>query len=66
MARNKHIGSKLDEFLREEGLLAQARAVAIKRVIAWQEARDTEGYARKPAVKGEFDVWEKEQDWGPR
>lgn len=31
-----------------------------------QEARHAEGYARKPVVKGEFDVWEKEQDWGSR
>ena len=29
-----------------------------------QEARHTAGYARKPVTKGEFDVWEKEQDWG--
>lgn len=28
------------------------------------EARHAEGYARKPVAKGEFDVWEKEQDWG--
>jgi len=31
-----------------------------------REARDAEGYARKPVAKGEFDVWEKEQDWGSR
>lgn len=29
-----------------------------------QETRHAEGYARKPVTKGEFDVWEKEQDWG--
>jgi DNA-binding Xre family transcriptional regulator len=34
--RNKHIGSGFDEFLAEEGLDAQANAIAIKRVIAWQ------------------------------
>jgi DNA-binding PadR family transcriptional regulator len=33
---NKHIGSRLDEFLEEDGLLAETEAVAIKRVIAWQ------------------------------
>ncbi|MGH8482593.1 MAG: ribbon-helix-helix domain-containing protein [Nevskiaceae bacterium] len=29
-----------------------------------REARHADGYARKPVAKGEFDVWEKEQDWG--
>jgi len=33
---NKHIGSNFDDFLEEEGLLAEAEAVAIKRVIAFQ------------------------------
>ena len=33
---NKHVGSRLDDFLDEEGLLAEAEAVAAKRVIAWQ------------------------------
>ncbi len=31
-----HTGSSFDEFLREEGVLEEAEAVAIKRVIAWQ------------------------------
>jgi antitoxin HicB len=34
--RNKHIGSTLDEFLKEEGILAETRAVALKDAIAWQ------------------------------
>ncbi len=33
---NRHIGSSLDDFLEEEGLLAEAEAVAAKRVIAFQ------------------------------
>lgn len=33
---NKHIGSSLDDFLAEEGLLEDATATAMKRVIAWQ------------------------------
>jgi DNA-binding Xre family transcriptional regulator len=39
--RNKHVGSSFDDFLAEEGLSAEANAIAIKRVIAWQleEAR---------------------------
>ena len=32
----KHIGDTLDDFFAEEGLLAKAEAVAIKRVIAFQ------------------------------
>jgi len=33
---NKYIGSSLDDFLDEEGLLAECEAVAVKRVIAYQ------------------------------
>jgi DNA-binding Xre family transcriptional regulator len=36
MAKNKHIGSSFDDFLDEEGLLEEATAVAIKRVLAWE------------------------------
>ena len=32
----KYIGDTLDDFLEEEGFLAEAEAVAIKRVIAFQ------------------------------
>lgn len=35
-AKNAHIGSNFDNFLREEGILEQTEAVAIKRVIAHQ------------------------------
>jgi predicted XRE-type DNA-binding protein len=34
--RNPHHGSTIDDFLREEGVLEQFQAVAIKEVIAWQ------------------------------
>lgn len=34
--RIDHSGSSFEEFLREEGVLEEAEAVAIKRVIAWQ------------------------------
>ena len=36
----KHIGSSFDEFLKEEALLEDATAVALKRVIAWQIAEE--------------------------
>ena len=33
---NRHVGSSLDDFLREEGLLEEARAIAIKEAVAFQ------------------------------
>lgn len=33
---SKHIGSRLDDFLEQEDLLAETEAAATKRVIAWQ------------------------------
>jgi predicted XRE-type DNA-binding protein len=33
---SRHIGSTLEDFLREENCLEEARAIAIKRVLAWQ------------------------------
>lgn len=35
----KYLGSAFDDFLKEEGWLAEAEAVAIKRVIAFQAAQ---------------------------
>ena len=34
--RNKHIGSSLEDFLKEEGILEVTRAVALKETLAWQ------------------------------
>ncbi len=34
----KHIGCRFDDFLEKEGILAEAEAVAVKRVIAYQIA----------------------------
>ncbi|HUX91461.1 MAG TPA: helix-turn-helix domain-containing protein [Gallionellaceae bacterium] len=36
MMKAKNIGSSFDDFLKEEALLDEATAVAVKRVIAWQ------------------------------
>ena len=33
---DKHIGSSFDDFLQEEGLMAEAEATALKRIIAYQ------------------------------
>ena len=42
MKKNKHIGSTFDDFLQEEGLLAEAEATAVKRVIAYQIEKEME------------------------
>lgn len=34
--KSKHVGSDFEDFLREEGRLAEATAIALKRVIAWE------------------------------
>lgn len=34
--RNRHIGSSLDQFLKKEGILEEARAAAIKESVAWK------------------------------
>ena len=36
----KHIGSKFDDFLKEEKLFEQVQAAAIKRVVAYQIAEE--------------------------
>ena len=33
---NKHTGSSFDDFLEEEGILAETEALAVKRVVAYQ------------------------------
>ena len=35
----KHMGSSIDDFLREEGIFAEAQVQAIKEVVAWQLAQ---------------------------
>ena len=42
MVDKKHIGGDFDDFLREDGLLGDAEAVAVKRVIAFQIAQEME------------------------
>lgn len=39
MAENRHAGSTIDDLLREEGVLEDFQAAAIKEVIAWQLAQ---------------------------
>ena len=35
----KHMGSSIDDFLKEEGIFEEAQAQAIKEVVAWQLAQ---------------------------
>ncbi|MEI6083689.1 MAG: helix-turn-helix domain-containing protein [Verrucomicrobiota bacterium] len=35
-AKNKHIGSDFDDFLRAEGMLEEIEAAALKKIVAWQ------------------------------
>lgn len=39
---NPHIGSSLEDFLKEEGILEEARAVAVKEAVAFQVKRAME------------------------
>ncbi|HMF76243.1 MAG TPA: hypothetical protein VK604_11325 [Bryobacteraceae bacterium] len=34
----KHLGSSVDDFLKEEGIFEEAQAQAVKEVVAWQLA----------------------------
>ena len=47
--RNKHMGSKFDDFLKEENLYDETQAAAIKRVIAFQikKAMDKKQISKK-------------------
>ncbi len=46
---NQHIGSSLDDLLKETGDLAEVNSIAIKRVIAWEIAQkmETEHISKK-------------------
>ena len=34
--RKRHMGSSIDDFLKEEGIFEEAQAQAVKEVVAWQ------------------------------
>ncbi len=49
--KNPHIGSTLDDLLDEDGTLAEASAIAIKRVLAWEIGKAMEeGNINKTAM----------------
>jgi len=35
----KHMGSSVDEFLKEEGIFEEAQSQAVKEIVAWQLAK---------------------------
>jgi antitoxin HicB len=39
MVSKGHIGSSLEDFLEQEGILEETTALAVKRVVAWQVAQ---------------------------
>ena len=51
--QNPHIGSSLDEFLKEEGTFEELQTQAIKEVVAWQlgEAMKERGVSRAGIAK---------------
>lgn len=51
LMNENHLGSSLDDFLTEEGRLAEAEAVAAKRILAFQIAKLMEG---QPLSKAEM------------
>ena len=50
---NKHVGSSLEDFLTEEGILEETRAMAIKETVAWQvqQAMETEKITKVEMAK---------------
>lgn len=42
MIDNSYVGSALDNFLDEDGILAEVNAITLKRVQAWQILQETE------------------------
>ncbi|MEM1251963.1 MAG: Fis family transcriptional regulator [Cyanobacteria bacterium P01_H01_bin.21] len=46
MIDSTHVGSSFDDFLEEEGILAEGSALALKRVLAWQivQAMENQGF----------------------
>jgi hypothetical protein len=48
---NGYSGSTFDSFLEEEGIREEVEAVALKRVLAWQLARDVRANAHRTRYK---------------
>lgn len=48
---NSHLGSSLDGLLEADGVLAEAQAVTVKRVRAWQAEQPATGQAGSMSVR---------------
>ena len=48
MNNDAYVGSSLDDFLEEDGTLAEVSAIALKRVLAWQisQAMESKGFSK--------------------
>lgn len=48
MIDSTHVGSSFDDFLEEEGILAEVSTLALKRVLAWQiaQAMEIQGFSK--------------------
>ena len=70
MTLDEDLVSAVDRAVRKLGtnrsaFTRSALKEALRRVrVTELEQKHREGYARKPAAKGEFDIWETEQVWG--
>jgi DNA-binding phage protein len=53
MSNNPHIGSSLEDFLKEEGLYEDATNHAVKRILAWQvvKAMDEQGISKSDMAR---------------
>ena len=49
----KHMGSSIDDFLKEEGIFEEAQAQAVKEVVAWQL---TEAMKKKKISKNKLAI----------
>lgn len=70
MTLDEDIVESVDEIVRELGTTRSAftrealRAAVKRHRVGQLEARHRRGYERRPVKKGEFSVWEEEQEWG--
>lgn len=48
--RNRHVGSSLEAFLKDEGIFEETRTKAVKEVVAWQRAQAMK--SKKPGRPG--------------
>ena len=70
MTLDEDLVSAVDRAVRKLGtnrsaFTRSALKEALKKVrVTELERKHREGYARKPATRGEFDIWESEQAWG--